>query len=351
MKNSTREAAKTTLQKDYFLALDKLLSMPPLEWLVKDLIPKGGVGVLYGASGSLKSFLALHLSLCCATGRDAFLSKPCKEAPAFYIAAEGAGGFKQRVEAWMKHYEITPEYFYLRQVPVYIAQEDMLKTLMAEIKERNPLGEHSFVVIDTLSTSFTGDENSNDIAKFMQKCTQLSKEIDATVMIVHHTGKDQTKGARGHTSLIANADFVIYMKNDHRESFVKVEKLKESPTGLTMNIRALCIPLDPKAEIASSLVIEEAGGFSATEDDSRKDLILFRHLADCHEESVTQKTLVQQLVDHYGWDKGTADKTIRRFLPDYTAVDIGNHIVKREGNGRAQRHIRIQAKDTVTSPM
>lgn len=36
----------------------------PLDWAVKGLIPTNGITVLYGASGSGKTFLAAHLALC-----------------------------------------------------------------------------------------------------------------------------------------------------------------------------------------------------------------------------------------------------------------------------------------------
>jgi len=345
MKTQRRDIRTAGRQKNYFLALDEILAMPPQEWLIKDLIPKGGVGVLYGASNSHKSFFALHLCLCCALGREAFAQKPCKEVPVFYIAAEGARGFKQRTEAWMKHYGATPEYFHLRQFPVYVAQEKILEELILEIKERNPLGEHCFVVIDTLSTNFAGDENSNDMAKFMQACTRLSQEVDATVMIVHHTGKDAQKGARGHNSLIANADFVISMKRSNSGGpEIKVEKLKDSPTGLEMRLKTLHVMLDPKAEIPGSLVLEENNGFERMGDKARKDLMLFEYLANCSQERISQKMLVQQLIEHYGWGKSTADKIVQRFLPDNKAVDIGQYIVERLGKGQMQRDIRITAK-------
>jgi AAA domain-containing protein len=40
------------------------------EWLVKRIIPTRGVGILYGQSMTFKSFVALHIGFCIATGQS-----------------------------------------------------------------------------------------------------------------------------------------------------------------------------------------------------------------------------------------------------------------------------------------
>ena len=60
-------AARTHLFKLH--SLQHVLSLPPPDWLVKNVLPVGSQGVLFGPSGSGKSFVALDMALSLATGQ------------------------------------------------------------------------------------------------------------------------------------------------------------------------------------------------------------------------------------------------------------------------------------------
>ena len=81
------------------LGFDELRVLPDLEWLIDELVPEAGLGVVYAPSGALKSFLAVDWALSVATGTS-WLGHPVKQRWVVYVAAEGRGGIKQRVEAW-----------------------------------------------------------------------------------------------------------------------------------------------------------------------------------------------------------------------------------------------------------
>ena len=67
------------------------------------------------------------------------------------------------------------------------------------------------IVIDTLARAMAGgDENTSaDMGKFVRNCDKLREAIGATVNIIHHTGKDKAKGARGSSALRAATDTEI----------------------------------------------------------------------------------------------------------------------------------------------
>jgi len=52
------------------LGLDEIAAVKPPEWLVKDILPEGAFGTIIGPYASLKSFLALDMSLSVAYGRE-----------------------------------------------------------------------------------------------------------------------------------------------------------------------------------------------------------------------------------------------------------------------------------------
>jgi hypothetical protein len=172
-----------------FLLLDDLLNLRPPEWMVKGLLPMNSVGVLYGASQTFKSFFAFHLAACCSVGIPAFKGKPSKKSEAFYVAAEGAHGFKLRAEAWIKRHNLRPESLRVLPASVYLDRENEAERLAADILAVATPDLPRLVIIDTLSANFTGKENTDEVAGFFRKCTLLAQKTQATVLVLHHTGK------------------------------------------------------------------------------------------------------------------------------------------------------------------
>src|SRR5690606_23284637 len=72
------------------------------------------------------------------------------------------------------------------------------------------------IVVDTLARAIAGgDDNSSvDMGVFVNNCGAVQEATGATVLIVHHSGKDAAKGARGHSSLQAATDTEIEIKDE-----------------------------------------------------------------------------------------------------------------------------------------
>ena len=240
-----------------FLSVDELLKLPPPQWLVRGLVPLESVGILYGPSGSLKSFLAFHLAACCATGLGAFPGYDCKDADAFYIAAEGGHGFRLRAEAWIKHHGAKPDRMHLLPGSVYLDRDGEAEKLAEEINALCLSDDRKLIVVDTLSANFTGKENTDDVARFLQRCAELARKCRATVIIVHHTGKDGDKQERGHYSIRANADFSIRMDRTPEGAKVEVQKFKDADVGQTLHLRKVVVEVARGAEFPTSLVLEK----------------------------------------------------------------------------------------------
>jgi hypothetical protein len=134
------------------------------------------------------------------------------------------------------------------------------------------------IVVDTLSANFTGKENTDEVAGFFRKCSLLGQKTKATVLVLHHTGKDGHKEERGHYSIRANADFSIKVERRGTEPRIiaEVKKLKDAPIGEKIHLEARKIEVAPGEEFSTSLVLDEES--AAARDFSRGDL----------EESITQ---------------------------------------------------------------
>jgi hypothetical protein len=124
-----------------------------------------------------------------------------------YVAAEAPRSVQNRLWAWKQHHGI-------KRLPVLVVQSsvDLLNgdaDATAELVARTARdhGQVALVVVDTLARSMTGNENPpDDMGKYVTACARIREAAATHVLVVHHSGKDLAKGARGHSSLRAASD-------------------------------------------------------------------------------------------------------------------------------------------------
>jgi putative DNA primase/helicase len=186
-----------------------LLRLPPVQWIVKGVLPRDGLAVLYGPSGSGKSFLVLDLLACVVDGREWF-GRKARPVPVTYCALEGEAGLAQRMQAYqMRHGAAAGSLLRFMTCPFDLLTGDDVEGLAKAIGSAGVGG--GVVVLDTLNRAAPGtDENSSqDMGHIIAACKRLQGLVGGLVLLVHHTGKDATKGLRGHSSLPAALDVAI----------------------------------------------------------------------------------------------------------------------------------------------
>lgn len=196
------------------LAADDLLNTPPLRWLVRGVVPAQGLACMYGASGSGKSFLALDMCAAVAGGAEWFDCRVTAASVA-YVALEGEHGFRQRVNAWQQHHgrDIPNALRFVMQPFDLRNSDDMVELADAVIASG---GAGGLLIIDTLNRASGGaDENSSkDMGEIIDAAKGLQAKLGGTVLLIHHSGKDATKGLRGHSSLHAALDAAVEVRRD-----------------------------------------------------------------------------------------------------------------------------------------
>jgi hypothetical protein len=173
---------------------------------VEGLLIKGQMSVLYGPSNSGKTFFASDLAMHVALGRQ-WRGLDVTQQAVLYVAAEGSWGIRNRVLAFRRHYEVPhlPLTVMTSSLNMYDSDEDMVKLIATIRAASERLGGVGLVVIDTLARVMGGgDENTaSDMGLLVQHVDELCSELGLHVMLVHHSGKDVARGARGSSSLRA----------------------------------------------------------------------------------------------------------------------------------------------------
>lgn len=207
-----------------------LCKLPPQQWRIKRVLPQTGLAAVFGASGSGKSFAVIDMTQAIAAGHEWFgyKSKPCN---VLYCALEGEGGIAGRVAAYrIRHGVTSPSIRYLVQ-PFSLLDEADINDLAQAIKANGQGVE--VVVLDTLNRAAPGaDENdSKSMGQIIAASKQLQTLIGGLVVLVHHTGKDASKGLRGHSSLHAALDAAIEVRRDGDRREWVIAKSKDGEDG------------------------------------------------------------------------------------------------------------------------
>jgi hypothetical protein len=232
-------------------------------YLIKHLLGTVGMTVLYGESGSGKTFLALHMSFYLAAGTECF-GRRVRRCGVVYIAAEAGRSIENRIAAAKTEVEFPGVMPFAAIVsPVDLCSDDVdLSKLIITIKAAElgmPVG---LIVVDTLSRVMAGgNENApEDMGALVRNIDRLRAETGATVLLVHHSGKDTSKGARGHSLLRAAADTEIEVTRDEATKIAtaRVTKQRELPTEglLTFALRQVELGSDADGDPITSCVVE-----------------------------------------------------------------------------------------------
>jgi putative DNA primase/helicase len=137
------------------------------------------------------------------------------------------------------------------------------KRLVASILTQQ--GEVSVVVVDTFSRAMSGkDENSStEMTSFIAAMDYIAKELDYLVIVVHHSGKDQSRGARGHSSLLGAIDTEIEITRPNKElpgRIAKLTKMKEGADGheFAFDLEKVTLGFDEDGEEVTTCIVVSA---------------------------------------------------------------------------------------------
>jgi hypothetical protein len=262
--------------------------------LIKGLLDPEAMSVLYGESNTGKTFIAMDIAYHIAAGIS-YNGRPTEQGSVFYVAAEAGRSAKSRVVALRQRLgdpsdPSTP--FFLIPCPIDLyrsnADVDELTSLITSTLAAHPgAPPPALIVIDTLARAMAGgNENAfEDMSEFIKKIGVIQQRTRAHVMIVHHSGKDTAKGARGHSSLRAATDTELEVADGTVTSRKQRDMEVTQPFGFILETVEL--GFDAYNEKITSCVVKKTEAAITTNTRVRglkmtpRDLVVYLALKEC----------------------------------------------------------------------
>ena len=187
-----------------------LLSKPiiEMEWWIDGLIPKESLNLVVGREGVLKTWLAMYWAHAVAEGLP-WLDRESQAGSVLYLDAEmPLPVFLARLRAVGGSNNLA----------IWRWQDENFPTCLNDPRLLKAAQHFNFIVIDSLRRFMRDlDENSaNDMSRLTGDLRQLTR-WGATVIALHHAGKDPSKAYRGSTELGAGVDVVMTIKKTGQE--------------------------------------------------------------------------------------------------------------------------------------
>ncbi len=237
-------------------SLATIATQAPQDYLVKGVIPRAPLVVVFGESGAGKTFMVLDLVMAIARGLP-WREKRVRAGRVVYVAAEGQGGFRSRLAAYCQHHgvETTIPFRVVTDVPNLLSKDH--EELATEIAVA---GGADIIVIDTLAQTTPGanENSSEDMGLALKACGALHRATAATILLVHHAGKDLDRGARGWSGLKAAADAELSVEHIGETRTLRVSKMKDGRGNETFGFRlqSVAVGVDEDGEVIESAVVE-----------------------------------------------------------------------------------------------
>jgi hypothetical protein len=253
-----RETVKVPERRIHLIPFEDIKLSPHRRDLVKGIIPRVGLTVLWGPPKCGKSFWMFDCMMHVALGWE-YRGRRVHQGPVVYCAFEGQTGIEARVAAFrQKHLEDYGQQipFFLMPVTIDLVRDHT--TLMAGIKSTLIDVDPVSVVLDTVNRSLRGSESSDeDMSAYIRAADTIREEYQCAVPFVHHCGIDGTR-PRGHTSLPGAVEAQLACKRDGADNIiVDVELMKDGPQGevLASKLEVMKVGIDEDGDDITSCII------------------------------------------------------------------------------------------------
>ena len=250
---------------------DDISAVTSSDDFVEGLLGAGQLSVLYGPSNCGKTFFMSDLCLHVALGKS-WRGREVDAGGVLFVAAEGAFGIRNRIAAYKQHNNLSdsiPMTILPSSINMLDAEADVQKLIRTIQYKAQELGNISLIVLDTLARVMAGgNENAaEDMGMLVINCDKISQTTGAHVCLIHHSGKDETKGSRGSSSLRAAVSSEIEIKKSGEISVATVTKQREMEIDgeFAFKLEVVDIGINDRGKKVTSCVVQEVDNSHVTE--------------------------------------------------------------------------------------
>jgi hypothetical protein len=205
------------------------------KWLIKGLIASGETSSWIGPPACGKSALMTCLSVHCARMVDWLGHRAKKKSGVLILALERADLYCRRLAVYRKRDQLSG-------LPIAVVSfvldllDPKCAAIMIEIvhEAERRLGQKvGLLIIDTYNKGIAAGGGDEDKAKDQNRVAanlrNVHQQIDVHIGLVGHTGKDETRGARGSNAHLGDVDVMVQISGDGPIKTAKVRKANDQP--------------------------------------------------------------------------------------------------------------------------
>lgn len=256
-KTVRRKALPPPLENFEAFAVNDFATHSPPEWLVERLIPARSITLLMGKSQARKSFAAIDLAACVASGRE-FLGRKVKMGSVLYLPLEDSFDLSARLQAVCADFdEETARRFIVSESPVKLPKN---RYSFDDLRKFLQIHHVSTIILDTYAYLNDGDMNSpSDTSAILRELRAMILEFNVSIIILCHPALDDEKRPMGAINLFNSVACVLSMKSEtrHLQSSITTLKNKGVPIGEKLLIDFAVVELENGA---STLKVQGLAG-------------------------------------------------------------------------------------------
>jgi hypothetical protein len=203
----------------------------PASELVERLLTAEGGSLVYGASNSGKTFLAIDLACAVARGTR-WMGRQTESGLVVYLAAESPSSVQSRLQAYQQHHRVRVPNFAIVQSSIDLFGGDGdTHAIISEVRsiEEERGQKVRLIVGDTLARMSAGaNENAGqDMGQVVRRFDLIRSVCKAHFILIHHSGKAQAAGARGWSGVRAAVDTEIEVTDSATGHCAEITKQRD----------------------------------------------------------------------------------------------------------------------------
>jgi hypothetical protein len=219
---------------DFIYSGSDIEKIEPTKWQLKGKIVMHGLTAIYSEPGIGKSFVAIDMAICAVLNErwwGEYFPDNCK---VLYIAAERYNEVADRIRAAMKKRGKPMKDIQNLHLLASPRPPQATETHLVHLIEMAEKLQPDIIIFDTFARMTLGvhENESHEVGQIVENYLRIvyAAGPQCSGLLVHHAGKDRTKGLRGSTALLGALDAVLRLDKEGDGLRLSVEKLNAAET-------------------------------------------------------------------------------------------------------------------------